>query len=640
MLIARRTMRHLFVMMLFLCLAGAAVSQDKGDMPPDQIYSRSKGSVVTILTFDVNKAPLEQGSGFVIAQNRIITNYHVMAGSASASIVFDDGTTLPVSTLAAGSVQLDIAILPVNTGGRAPLPLGDELEVKVGQSVYAIGAPQGLSASLSNGLVSAFREDGGQFLIQTTANISPGSSGGPLFDKNGRVIGITTSKLKDGSFSFAIGAGDIRHLLKVPPSAPQKLADLQGGDDTPSATDAGLAATQALYDQKKYTEAAISFKRLPDSVRATYKGELLLCRVEVELPEHHDDACDSASHLRPSESTPYGLKAYAALASQNLELSETNALKAVQLSNDSGDKQLLGFIYYLQERYSLVSKEISESSNSVFALTLLEGSALRTGDTDTFNRLNERINSIKGVANGWQLYNDGASAQQELKWDVALDDFRKCDADSDFVDPICALSVANVEMMQGSRAEAKMHIDAALKRFYRSSSVMSDAIFIDLVIGDKAAAKDLHAKLEAKTSPPTDSTDCLYYYGIDQPSLANDHCVAVVNADDKSDLAWSNAGYVALDLGQYQTALMDFAKSQKIYTADNTKHTITQELDHMWGLLLACYMTGDKKDAKDLYRKLKKTYPDFSSVAKLQQLPLVWSKQTQVLLANVMGDFK
>ena len=563
-----------------------------------------------------------------------------MAGSASASIVFDDGTTLPVSTLAAGSVQLDIAILPVNTGGRAPLPLGDELEVKVGQSVYAIGAPQGLSASLSNGLVSAFREDGGQFLIQTTANISPGSSGGPLFDKNGRVIGITTSKLKDGSFSFAIGAGDIRHLLKVPPSTPQKLADLQGGDDTPSATDAGLTAIQALYEQKKYTEAATSFKGLPDSVRTTYKGELLLCRVEVELPEHHDDACDAVIRLKPSDGIPYGLKAYAAVSSRNLEVAQSDAEKAVQLTDDAFAKAILGLIYYVQEQYSLVLKQIPESTDDVFAMTLLEGAAYRTGDKDMVTRLDKRIQTTKGLNNGWQLYVNGVAEEQDLKWDAALEDFRKCAADSDFVDPICSIEVADVELMQGSRAEAKAHIDAAMVQYFASASVVEQAIFTDLVIGDKVAAKELYVKLAKKVSRPSDATECLYYYGIDQPSLANDYCVANINANSETISAWSNAGYVALDIGQYQTASVDFGKAAKLYGAEKIKHTVKDELDLMVGAIVAAHETGDQKDAKAWYKDLKKSYPDFASMEALRKLPLVWSSQTQTLVTKTLSDLK
>lgn len=160
-------------------------AQTKGNLSPETIYSQGKGSVVTILTFDANKAPLAQGLGFVVAKNRVATNYHVVAGSTSATVVFGDGSTVPVKSVNAASQPEDIAILEVETGSRPALRLGDELQLKVGESVYAIGAPSGLPASFSDGLVSAFRQDAGQFLIQTTAQVAPGSSGGPLFNKMG-----------------------------------------------------------------------------------------------------------------------------------------------------------------------------------------------------------------------------------------------------------------------------------------------------------------------------------------------------------------------------------------------------------------------------------------------------------------------
>jgi len=102
----------------------------------------------------------------------------------------------------------DVATVEAETGNRPPLSWGDELQLKVGEAVYAIGAPSGLSTSLSNGLISAFRLDKRDVLfIQITAIIAPGSSGGPLFNSQGQVVGITTSRLKDSDFGFAVGIG-------------------------------------------------------------------------------------------------------------------------------------------------------------------------------------------------------------------------------------------------------------------------------------------------------------------------------------------------------------------------------------------------------------------------------------------------
>jgi serine protease Do len=193
-------------------------AQAKGKLAPGTIYAQSKGSVVKIVTFDANDAPLAQGSGFVVAKNRIITNYHVLSGSTFASVVFEDGSKVPVKSVVYSMPPEDVATVEAETGNRPSLSWGDQLQLKVGEAIYAIGAPSGLSASLSSGLISAFRMDNRDvFFIQITAIIAPGSSGGPLFNSQGEVVGITTSRLKDSDFGFAVGIGDIQLLPCLPP---------------------------------------------------------------------------------------------------------------------------------------------------------------------------------------------------------------------------------------------------------------------------------------------------------------------------------------------------------------------------------------------------------------------------------------
>jgi S1-C subfamily serine protease len=81
----------------------------------------------------------------------------------------------------------------------------------------ALGAPEGLQLAFTNGIVSSFRKSNTQFLIQTTAPIAHGSSGGPHFDKAGRVVGVTTSMLSDApGIYFSVGIGDVRRLLRTP----------------------------------------------------------------------------------------------------------------------------------------------------------------------------------------------------------------------------------------------------------------------------------------------------------------------------------------------------------------------------------------------------------------------------------------
>ena len=245
-------MKFAYVLIAFL-VTFPLTAQKRSTESPRTIYTQSKGSVVTILTFGPKNEPLSQGSGFVVSKNLIVTNYHVLAGSTTASIVFSDGTIVISKSVVAASQPKDLAILDVDTGNKPSLTVGSELQLKVGESVYAIGAPNGLPASLSDGLVSAFRQDEGQFLIQITAPIAPGSSGGPLFNHQGQVVGITTSRLRDGGFGFAVGVNDIEQLLLVTLTVPLSLSDLP--QDYSDGTINELQTVQDLFEQKQYSEA-------------------------------------------------------------------------------------------------------------------------------------------------------------------------------------------------------------------------------------------------------------------------------------------------------------------------------------------------------------------------------------------------
>jgi tetratricopeptide (TPR) repeat protein len=407
---------------------------------------------------------------------------------------------------------------------------------------------------------------------------------------------------------------------------------------TSVATNPDLPFVEALYNSKQFDEAAVSYARLPETSKASPGGEALLCGIDAALPDRRDATpCVSAIHRAMPTPAPSLWKSFAAVASRDLDLAAADALKA-QSSKDPNAKLMLALVDYLRGNYTLVVKRLPQSPTDTFTLTLLEGAALRAGNSTAFQNLDQRVRSLKGANNGWQLYRDGLAAQQQLNWDAALDAFRRCDADPDFVDPICAVSIANVELKQGTRAAAQRDINTTLNRFSQNTSVLSEAVFIDLVTGDRAAVRALHAQLTSSPFPPSHASECLYFYGIDEPGQASAHCLAAVSADSKSNVAWSNAGYVALDLGQYDTAMSDFAQAESLYEAANATHTVTQELDLYWGLLIAGYMAGNKDEARELYLEIAKENPDFSSVEKLQQLPLVRSKQTLTLMTKVTAE--
>ena len=170
--------------------------------PPDQVYERVKDSVVVVKTYDRQGQPVGHGSGVMLPSGDIITNYHVV--DAGMRYTVGRGKhTVPASPKA-GDADKDLCLLTAPGLAAKPARLGRAVKLKVGEPVYAVGAPQGLELSLSEGIVSQLR-GGPPPLIQTTVAISQGSSGGGLFNAEAELVGITTFYLKEGqSLNFAL----------------------------------------------------------------------------------------------------------------------------------------------------------------------------------------------------------------------------------------------------------------------------------------------------------------------------------------------------------------------------------------------------------------------------------------------------
>ena len=172
-------------------------SQDVGkDIP--SIAREALKSVVVIETKDGLGKPLGQGSGFVISNDgKLVTNYHVIQGATSAEVRFPDGASYSVAGLTASNSERDLVVLKIRTTSHdfRFLALGDSDQVEVGEQVIAIGSPLGLEATVSPGFISGVREVNGLKLLQTTAPISPGNSGGALINLSGEVVGVPTLSL-------------------------------------------------------------------------------------------------------------------------------------------------------------------------------------------------------------------------------------------------------------------------------------------------------------------------------------------------------------------------------------------------------------------------------------------------------------
>ena len=158
----------------------------------EQVFKLAAPSVALLKAFDQSGQPTKLGSGFIAAPGAIVvTNYHVIRGAYSETASFQDGSSASVLGVLGYDPGIDVAVIRIGTVSAAPLQLGDSDKVQIGDRVTAIGSPLGLQNTISDGLVSAFRGS----RIQTSTPISPGSSGGPFFNKRGQVIGVAVSTI-------------------------------------------------------------------------------------------------------------------------------------------------------------------------------------------------------------------------------------------------------------------------------------------------------------------------------------------------------------------------------------------------------------------------------------------------------------
>jgi putative serine protease PepD len=211
----------------------AAASPPAREAPTvTEVYARAQKAIVRIdarprgTPLPEGRPSLDDGvatgSGFVIdRRGTIVTNYHVIAGGPMVTVRFRRAGRRYRARIVSRDRSADLALLRIRPRGRVrPLPLGDSGTVRVGDTALAIGNPLGLEHTLTLGVVSSVRRtieapDGSRVrrVVQTDAAINPGSSGGPLLDDHGRVIGVNTQS-GGPSIGYAVPVDTVKRAVK------------------------------------------------------------------------------------------------------------------------------------------------------------------------------------------------------------------------------------------------------------------------------------------------------------------------------------------------------------------------------------------------------------------------------------------
>jgi tetratricopeptide (TPR) repeat protein len=219
-----------------------------------EIFKRVSPSVMVVESLDAEGSAITFGSGVVIAPGRVITNRHVIEGGASFRV--GHGAEKWPAKLVGVAPDHDLAEFSVAGLAAPAVTVRDSSSLAVGERVYAIGAPEGLELTISEGLISGLRDFDKGRVIQTSAAISPGSSGGGLFDPEGRLVGITTFYLKEGqSLNFAVPAEWTLAVDRHPPIAAPTASESDPASQALMWFEAGAQA----FDAAKYDVAAADF---------------------------------------------------------------------------------------------------------------------------------------------------------------------------------------------------------------------------------------------------------------------------------------------------------------------------------------------------------------------------------------------
>ena len=236
------------IMLLLFCM-NAVVNA----LTPQEIAKKALAATVHIGIVDAN-GHASTGSGFFVRPNYIATNFHVIDGAVGglAKRVSQE-TVYTIKGFTAKHKGYDLAILQVSAPGVQPLPLGDSDAVEIGDTVYAAGNPGQLEGTFSHGLISAIRPEGNKLihgkLLQMTAPISAGSSGGPVLNDSSEVIGISVGYSEGGqNLNYAIPVNYLKALIvrhlgpakpvtrKATPKKPKSPKPVQPKPVTPKVT--------------------------------------------------------------------------------------------------------------------------------------------------------------------------------------------------------------------------------------------------------------------------------------------------------------------------------------------------------------------------------------------------------------------
>ncbi len=317
-----------------------------------ELFKLLSPSVFVVETLDSNGTPIAMGSAVSIAKDELVTNRHVVKDGESWRV--RQGKNTWPAAIAFLDTEHDLCGLRVAGLKAAPVAFRPSSTLTVGEHVYALGAPEDLELSLSEGLISALRTFDGFSLIQTTAAISHGSSGGGLFDNQGRLAGVTTFTVQDGqNLNFAIPSDVVLDLKNHPATEIQKT----DAEKISSQTMFLEQAAQDAMESDDYEKALRIYEHLvelrpDDAFLRSCVGTLYL---KLNQMEKAMEACQKGAALDPAQADSWACVGDIYAESRQFPQAEAALRKAVDL--DPSQKAQLVNLFLLGRVFAAEDKK-------------------------------------------------------------------------------------------------------------------------------------------------------------------------------------------------------------------------------------------------------------------------------------------
>jgi V8-like Glu-specific endopeptidase len=332
---------------LFCGLLGvaAAIGQTKpGALDPREIYKRVEAAVVAVEAIGPDGKPTKTGTGFLISSDgRFLTNYHVISHSKQATVHLANGDAYDTVEVLSVDKRKDIALLKIQAVELPYLALGRSGAVEIGDTIYSVSNPLGtaLQNTLSQGLVSGKRDMDGYRVLQVSAPISHGSSGGPIFNTAAEVVGVAAFSFEGGqSLNFAIPIDYARGMLSA--NNPQPLASVYEPEPPPEIQKPGQAEPQLPPPSASptHSQTSVAPATIPPDMRnqiSIYLERQMRVWTDVEAQQALGNPLRHRFAYDQNKSLIGDIYAYA---------DPTRLYREFELTFDSNTKKLTGIFMY------------------------------------------------------------------------------------------------------------------------------------------------------------------------------------------------------------------------------------------------------------------------------------------------------